>query len=246
MQKYAWKLHYEFDRKYWWAQGRRELTISFLKKHLFGFAERKILDVGCGPGVLLEELEKRGAKVYGLDVSSRSVKFCRSKGLSVKKGDARKIPFKNANFDAVLMIDVLEHIKEENKAIMESRRVLKKGGIVVILAPAFPALWSRRDERLGHVRRYTRKYLIKTLSKGGFKIKNSSYFVFFFSPFFSAQVLIKRLFGKDKLARIKTDLLLVPFFINRIFLSILRVENWLLKFIRLPFGVSLFAVAEKR
>ena len=62
-------------------------------------------------------------------------------------------------FDAILYIDVLEHIKEDKNELVLAAEHLKTNGVIVVLAPAFPWLYTRFDEAIGHFRRYTRKSL---------------------------------------------------------------------------------------
>ncbi len=243
MPKYNWSLHFKFDRQYWWAKGRRELTRSLLKKYLGTLKNKNILDLGCGPGVLLEDLKKDGANIFGIDISPSAVDFCKSRGLDVKKADVLEFPFKKEKFDGILAIDLLEHIEDENRLLKGVKRVLKKDAVFLIMVPAFPILWSSRDKRLGHFRRYNKEGLEKQLIKSGFQVLKSSYFVFFFFPFWLFRVLLERISPKKR--HIQTDLMLMPRWLNIILLSILKLENFLLRFITFPFGVSIFLIGKK-
>jgi len=232
MQKYAWDLHFRNDKEYWWAKGRRELIVHLLKKHIGTLKGKYMLDLGCGPGVLLEDLKKEEANVCGIDISSSAVDFCKSRGLDVKKANVSKLPFKKKKFDGILAIDLLEHIEDENRLLKGVKRVLKKDAIFLIMVPAFPILWSSRDKRLNHFRRYNKKNLEKQLTKSGFQVLKSSYFVFFFFPFWLFRVLVERIFPQKR--EIQTDLMLMPGLLNTVLLSILRMENFLLRFIDPP------------
>lgn len=243
MQRYDQDLHFRNDREYWWAKGRRELVVSFLRKHGGVLKGKNILDLGCGPGVLLEDLKKERGRVCGIDISSSAVSFCKSRGLDVKKADASKSPFKRKKFDGILAIDLLEHVENEDRLLKGVRKVLKKDGIFLIMVPAFPILWSSRDRRLNHFRRYNKKNLEKQLTKNGFQVLKSSYFVFFLFPFWLFRILIERIFPRK--GHIQTDLMLTPKWLNMILLFILRVENFFLRFINFPFGVSAFLIGRK-
>lgn len=243
MQKYVWDLHFKFDREYWWAQGRKELIVSQLKKQVGNLKGKKILDLGCGSGVLLEELTKLGAEPFGIDTSSRAISFCKKLGLVAKRADVIRMPFKSSSFDVVCLVDTLEHIKNEKKVFAEVKRVLKKRGFFLIIVPAYKVLWSSRDKRLGHLRRYTKNDLEKLTVSCGFKRLKASYFVFSFFPFWLLRTFLERTTKRTR--EIKTDLLLVPAWISSILLAILRLENFWLKFLNLPFGVSVFLIARK-
>jgi ubiquinone/menaquinone biosynthesis C-methylase UbiE len=244
MRKYKWELHYKYDKGYWWSKARRELVVYLVEKYIGSLKNKKILDIGCGSGVLIDDFIKREAEAYGVDMSLRAAEFFKKRGLDVKKGKAEKLPYKNQTFDAVCAIDLLEHIKSEKQTLKEARRVLKRNGVLVVFAPAFRALWSSRDDRLGHVRRYKKGELEKKLTNVGFKIIDSNYYVFLFFPFWLIRVLFEKLsFGQKN---IKTDLMLVPKWLSKLLLSILRIENFFLRFVNFPFGVSTFVVGKKR
>ena len=69
-------------------------------------------------------------------------------------------------FDAILYIDVLEHIKEDNEELVLAARHLKTDGVIVVLAPAFPWLYTPFDAAIGHFRRYTKNSLRAVAPRG--------------------------------------------------------------------------------
>jgi 2-polyprenyl-6-hydroxyphenyl methylase/3-demethylubiquinone-9 3-methyltransferase len=97
----------------------------------------KIVDIGCGGGFLAEAFAAAGADVYGLDLSSSAVRTARDHAagqglrLRVANGRAERLPFAPAVFDAVLLVDVLEHVDDFAQALAESSRVLKPGGLLL-------------------------------------------------------------------------------------------------------------------
>ncbi len=92
-------------------------------------AKTRVLDVGCGEGVLVEELRDRGWEIEGLDLNYES-KF-------VRRGDVRDMPYSDAMFDLILFLDTLEHLPfaDQPKSLSEIRRVLKPGGRVIVSVP---------------------------------------------------------------------------------------------------------------
>lgn len=96
---------------------------------------KKVLEVGCGGGLFLEELAKRGAKCTGVDPSKNSLNVARKhaaeSGLSIDyvEGYGETVPFADASFDFVACVDVLEHVNDLPRVISEISRVLKPGGI---------------------------------------------------------------------------------------------------------------------
>lgn len=95
----------------------------------------RLLDVGCGGGVLTEEFARLGCEVTGIDISAESIStahtHAQSEGLSIayQIGSAIQLPFSGSRFEVVSCCDVLEHIPQWIQVIMEVSRVLKPGGL---------------------------------------------------------------------------------------------------------------------
>jgi 2-polyprenyl-6-hydroxyphenyl methylase/3-demethylubiquinone-9 3-methyltransferase len=97
--------------------------------------EKTALDVGCGGGVLAEEFAAAGFEVTGMDPSENSIRtavnHARQSGLNIRyeTGVVENLPYPDNSFDVVYCCDVLEHVRDLNKAIAEISRVLKRGGM---------------------------------------------------------------------------------------------------------------------
>jgi 2-polyprenyl-6-hydroxyphenyl methylase / 3-demethylubiquinone-9 3-methyltransferase len=96
----------------------------------------KVLDVGCGGGLLAEEIASMGFTVTGIDQSQKSIDVARvhsrQNGLAIdyRRGAAERLPFENGSFSIVTCCDVLEHIRCWELVLCEIARVLRPGGIV--------------------------------------------------------------------------------------------------------------------
>ena len=94
-----------------------------------------VLDVGCGGGILSEEFAKIGCRVTGIDPSAPSLDTARThavrEGLAIeyRQASGESIPFGAGTFDVVVCCDVLEHVNDLEKTILEVARVLKPGGM---------------------------------------------------------------------------------------------------------------------
>jgi len=96
----------------------------------------KVLDVGCGSGVLLSRLAATyGIEGVGVDISPSSLKTASLEDLHLNRyslADGESLPFEDESFDYVLSFDLLEHLPEPEKCIREMDRVLKPGGVLLI------------------------------------------------------------------------------------------------------------------
>lgn len=158
----------------------REL-ISLMKPYLDKV--NNVLDIGCGVGTIDFFLASKGKNVTGIEISSNAVKIAR---LNAKQFMLdKKILFINASFpskipaikyDLVIFSEVIEHLKDDSKAIKDIWRVLKPGGLLIITTPSKSAplyrlgLLSNFDKEVGHLRRYTLSDLSNLVKNSGFQI----------------------------------------------------------------------------
>lgn len=120
------------------SQNYKPRDVKFRKYlNLLGMKSgEKVLDVGCGTGTFLARVAKTyGVDCTGIDVSKESIAKAKQwlvPCLHFQVADAVKLPFEDESFDYVLSFDVLEHIEDQNKALSEMARVLKRGGWLLI------------------------------------------------------------------------------------------------------------------
>lgn len=240
MEEKNYNIMREIELSHWWYKVRRLLAKQLLQQHAFN--AKKILDIGCGTGALIKELQQEGKEIFGVDMSKTALNFCSTQGVkNLFQAQAVQLPFAEKSFDAILMLDVLEHIEDEYKVMAEIKRVLKPNGIVIIFVPCFNFLWSNQDDISRHYRRYTMSKLNK-LVKSNFSIIKESYFNFFlFFPILSAR-FIMNLFKIKSTPEGKIN----NVFINNFFYFIFRQELLFLNFLSFPFGVSAFLVLKNK
>jgi ubiquinone/menaquinone biosynthesis C-methylase UbiE len=237
------KKMYELEDSYWWFVARRDLARSLIQRRLHSKPGR-LLDVGCGTGATLHILEAFGPAV-GLDYSAVALSFCRQRGhRSLVRGTAESLPFADGSFDAVALLDLLEHVDDE-AAMREVARVLRPGGWVFATVPAVPAIWSEHDEALQHRRRYLRPRLARIIRAAGLRISLISYTIF--SLFWPIVIfrLAQRTLKPPRPGNAKTAIIALPEPLNKLFVAMLWLESRLLTSVPLPFGISLVAVARK-
>jgi 2-polyprenyl-3-methyl-5-hydroxy-6-metoxy-1,4-benzoquinol methylase len=95
----------------------------------------RVLDVGCGSGVLLARMQKLGWQVDGVEVDPDGVKAARARGVPVRLGTLEEQKFPDGHFDAVHSAHVIEHVYDPVGLLRECHRVLKPGGTLVVLTP---------------------------------------------------------------------------------------------------------------
>jgi SAM-dependent methyltransferase len=239
-------LLFEHERRYWWSRARRDLTVRLCRA--LGYPRTgqtaRVLDVGCGTGALLNTLSAVGT-AYGVDDSEIALEFCRQSGLRrVARASAQTLPIASQSMEVVTSLDVLEHLPDDLAALREMHRVMVDHGLLILMVPAFQLLWTDRDDRLGHQRRYRRAELGGKLARVGFDIQYCRYTNPSLFPIILGAIWIRRARGQQ--LHVSTDVASVPGAINELLFRWVLVENWLALRLRLPFGTTLLAVATKR
>lgn len=107
------------------------------------FLNGRVLDIGCGIGDMLHY--RKGT--IGVDINSFNVEFCESRGLNARLMDLDVLPFPSENFDSILLDNVLEHIDDPSKLLVEIGRVLKPGGKLLLGVPGIKGQASDPDHK---------------------------------------------------------------------------------------------------
>jgi SAM-dependent methyltransferase len=104
----------------------------------------RILDIGCGPAVMADELLKRCNEVCGIDAAAQMIALgeARLRGhpqghrAHLRAGGVEQLPYADGSFDAIVAMGVLEYVLDRGRALAEMNRVLRPGGVVVITVPS--------------------------------------------------------------------------------------------------------------
>ncbi|MBL8600581.1 MAG: class I SAM-dependent methyltransferase [Myxococcales bacterium] len=109
---------------------------------------RRVLEVGCGTGLILQRLAPHASEAVGIDLSPGMLETARSRGLTVHEASATALPFEDGRFDVVCSFKVLAHVPDIAQALREMGRVCAPGGVVLA---EFYNPWSLRHlaKRLG-------------------------------------------------------------------------------------------------
>ncbi len=231
----------ELEDMYWWHVGRKDIVQRQLRR-MVPRESNTILNVGSGTGGMVPVLEQYG-EVTNVDSSAEAIAFLKKRGIKrVHHVDGVRLPFPDNHFDAVVALDVLEHIERDESALREWRRVLKPSGSLLITVPAYQWLWSGHDESLHHYRRYRASGLCRKLNHANYSVTKRSYAIVFSFPL----IVGFRVLEKTLSRRQETSYVMLPGFINRLFVSLLRVEARVMQYLNFPFGTSVLVRACKR
>lgn len=148
-------------------------TLNKFKKYLSG----EILEVGCGIGNFTKTLINYG-QVWAIDINNEYIKKIQEQikgNVQVGFGDIEKGEyfFQTRKFDTIVCLNVLEHIEDDDVAVDNLYKLLKKNGKLILLVPAHRFLYGEIDRSIGHFRRYNKTGLIKQLEGLGFKVIRS-------------------------------------------------------------------------
>lgn len=203
-------------------------------KKFAAYLKEDILEVGCGTGNFTKKLIDFG-RVTAVDIDRKHIKqttdLLRGKA-KVEWGDIEKGTLGQKEFDSIVCLNVLEHINDDVKALMNIYNVLKINGYLILLVPAHQSLFGEIDKSIGHFRRYDKTMLIDILKKVGFKIEKARELNMLgaIGWFITAKIFSEKLIDEKK---IKIFNFIAPF--------VLPLED----LIEPPIGTSILVIAKK-
>jgi SAM-dependent methyltransferase len=218
------------EDRHWWYAERRAILRRLASPVTTG---AWALDVGAAGGGNTRVLADAGFRSVAVEYGAEGAAVAHSRGVTVVRGDATRLPFRDESATVMVAFDVLEHIDDDGAAARELARVLMPGGHVLVAVPAGPALWSAHDEAVGHVRRYTREALVGVLTAAGLEIDRV----------WSWNVLLRPMVRARRRRSAGSDLDETAPVLNAVLRAVVVAERWL-PVGRLP-GVTLMAVARR-
>ena len=202
-----------------------------------------LLDAGCGTGGLIRFLQEKmpAWRMTGVDLSPLACELARARTAAIiHESSLTDLPFKKAEFGAVVSTDVLYHIEDDAKALEELVRVMRPGGVLVVNVPAYQWLWSYHDTAVHSQRRYGRAELRSKLVAAGLEPLKVTHWNMLLLPLI---VLRRKLFPAPASG---SDVEAYAPWTNALLKWIMALESGLLRmFGGLPAGSSLLAMARK-
>jgi SAM-dependent methyltransferase len=188
------------DRHFWFRARNRAIVAAFesLKHELRpGY---RVLEVGCGTGNVLRELQKTavGGNVIGMDVHPEGLLYAQHRLNSALLicADLARTPF-STRFEIVGLFDVLEHIEDDMAALRNLRSLLTVQGALLITVPADQRLWSYFDTASHHQRRYEARELNEKLVAAGYNVEYLTPYMSVLHPILWAARRLAALGGPD-------------------------------------------------
>lgn len=204
----------------------------------------EVLEIGSGIGNLSVFLAEHSFSLTLSDYNPHYCSLLKNKFVQFKNIkeilllDLQHPDFQNCyrryqeKFDCLILLNVIEHLADEAGALQNCRFLLRKGGRLIVLAPAYSWLYCKLDQVLGHCRRYTLSSLTGLLTQHQFQVREKKYFnsLGIAGWFFFGKLLGRSLIGREMVVYNK----LVP---------LAKLLDWLL---RNKAGLSVLITAEKK
>lgn len=229
----------ETETTHWWYVGRRAILASLASQLPPG----PRLEVGCGYFGGIASGAAPGIRV-ALDLEHEKLAVVRDRhGAAPVCAAGEQLPFAGASFASCLLLDVLEHLRDDWLALSEACRILRPGGRALVTVPAFPSLWSAHDVAEMHFRRYKLRDLRRLCEGVGFRIIRSGHFNTLLFPAALVWRLVSRRLYRNRTPR--DDFYMPPRPVNKFLAALLGAERFVAPHFPLPLGLSAFAVLEK-
>ncbi len=228
----------EHDRHHWWYTARRRILHDLIARDIRLPNRPRILEVGCGTGHNFDMLRGFGQlDALEIDDPARALASLRL-GRPVGTSALPELTgLADRRYDLVALLDVLEHVEDDEGALRGIRRVMAADGRVLLTVPANPWMWSAHDTVHHHHRRYTAAALRDVAARAGFRVERLSHFNTLLFPLAAAMRIAGKIAGKTS-----SDDNMPSAPVNGLFAAMFGLERHLVGRVNLPFGVSLVAV----
>lgn len=223
---------------HWWFVARRAIIDGLIAAHIPLPADARILEAGCGTGGNLALLARHGTlDALEYDADARALAAARGIGTVAAGALPDAIGFGDRRYDMIALLDVLEHVEEDRASLAALGVRLVEGGRMLVTVPAAPWLWSDHDVLHHHKRRYTQAGLARVARDAGLTVQASGYFNSLLFPLAVAQRVAHQLLRRQAPLDARPSAV-----VNAALQRIFAAERHMLRHIRFPIGLSLYAI----
>jgi len=244
MDRSAYQLHLEVDRSHFWRAAKRDLLRDLLTEIGPPERELRLLDIGGASSLYPAVLAEWGS-VTVVEPDGECVKTAKAVlETDIRQGSLPDDLGVEGPFDVISMLDVLEHIEDDQRALEVVRGLLAPDGRLILTVPALPVLYSDHDRALHHFRRYTQRSLTESIEGAGLRVQRMSYWTSLLLPLVAAQRSISK--ARSWLRpnpNPEYSVKLPGETLNSMLGAAMTMERYLLRSMRMPAGSSLFAIA---
>lgn len=248
MEAHEYQTLFEFETSYWWFRGLHLILLDALEAAGVG-PHDAVLDAGCGTGQHLVNLTERiSRQAFGFDLARDAAPFWAARGLDrVCLASVNDVPFPADTFQAVTSVDVLEcDAVSEQRAYDEMWRVLKPGGYLILIVPAYEWLMTEEHHRaVGASRRYSKDRLKALLNTRPVEIVRMTHVFGCLFPAIAIYRLGLPYFRRKSEGPPTSELRPLHPALNKLFIWIMQGERRFLRRWDLPFGSSILTVVRK-
>ena len=239
---------YKAERDHFWFRGLRRFITPVLEGVAAGRTDLRVLDCGCGTGYNLDLLGRYGT-CFGFDLTRLGLQFAMSHyaRTSLVQASVTHLPYRSEHFDLLTSFDVLVCLDQAGEALALSEffRVLKPGGSALINVAALELLRGTHSVVAVETRRYDKRMMRSGLERAGFVVDRLTYTNSLLFPLVLPLRLFQRAMGLPTLEETSNDLELPVAPLNAAFSGVLAVEAFMLRYVNMPVGSSLLALAHK-
>jgi SAM-dependent methyltransferase len=236
--KYGERYRDLFERHWWW-RARTEFVVATLRRLQPPQKWSNILDIGCGDGLFFERLAEFG-EVEGIEPSAEFVRPNNPHRSRIHLCPLDETFRPGKQYSLILMLDVLEHLKDPVSALRHVMTLLAPAGTFVATVPAFMLLWTSHDVLNHHYIRYTKTTFRSVAQDAGLQIAHERYLYHWTFPVKLGVRLLER-----TLHSAPTPATVPPMWINTPLYWLSRFEQNVLGHLPIPFGSSLMVVGAK-
>ena len=251
---------FRMQRDHFWYRGRHRFLLHAVRRHLGGGRKGndglRAIDLGGGCGgwvsTFLERAPVPVAEMALADSSASALEMAATvlpARVERHQVDLLQLPWRN-RWDVVFLLDVLEHIPEDERAMREIAQALRPGGYLFVTTPAIPTFWTWNDTVVGHQRRYTKRDFRALGGACGLEVVGSHYFMFLLSFALIAQRWLLKprkaeLSAREAWEEVNKTHRVPPRWLNATLGAVFALETPLGQQVPFPWGTSILGVFRK-